>query len=94
MNDDIASRQHDALFKLNDELWSMLHAYPLRQDVIASATVRDWLWVLLGYVYEGLGKSLPPQPKSDDEWYECPPKTSTTMRSLSASSRLACSSRR
>jgi len=59
-DDTVPVRQQDALFKLNDELWSMLHARALDGETIESTTVREWLRTLLGFDLDGLGRPLPP----------------------------------
>ena len=61
MNDDPVARQYDARVRLNDELMSMLHAMQLREETVASGTVREWLRVLVAIVQEGLGKDRPTQ---------------------------------
>ena len=64
MSDDA---QRDALYELNDEIMSILHAEQLRHDSIASATVTQWLRGLYDFVQVGLGKSPHfTQQKSDE----------------------------
>jgi hypothetical protein len=50
------NRQVHALYELQDELMSILHAHPLRQPLVDSAKVTDWLRGLYDIVQEGLGK--------------------------------------
>jgi hypothetical protein len=48
--------EQNALWELNDEIMSMLHAQQLRQESVSSATVRLWLQELYDITQVGLGK--------------------------------------
>ena len=49
-------RQRNALFNLNDEIMSTLHAHQLREANVPSKEVVAWLRGLYDIVQEGLGK--------------------------------------
>jgi hypothetical protein len=49
-------RQYEALSCLNDEVMSMLHAHSLRQPLIDSEHVVDWLRFIYDEVQVGLGE--------------------------------------
>ena len=48
--------EQNALWELNDEIMSMLHAQQLRQDHVPSETVKHWLQELYDTTQVGLGK--------------------------------------
>jgi hypothetical protein len=48
--------EQNALWELNDEIMSMLHAQQLRQESVSSATVKEWLQGLYDIAQVGLGK--------------------------------------
>ena len=48
--------QYSALVQVGDEVMSMLHAHSLRQEVIPSATVINWLQGIYDLVEVGLGR--------------------------------------
>ena len=48
--------QYNALVQVSDEVMSMLHAHPLRQEAIQSATVVNWLQGIYDLVEMGLGR--------------------------------------
>jgi hypothetical protein len=51
-------RQRDALYALNDEIMSMLHARPLREKTIGSEHVTRWLRRLYNITETGLGNRV------------------------------------
>ena len=55
LNNKLAA-QNKALWMLNDEIMSMLHARPLNETSIPSAKVREWLQLLYDLVQDGFGK--------------------------------------
>ena len=48
--------KQDALWELNDELNSMLHAQQLRSELVPSSTVTEWLRLLHNIVRRGLNE--------------------------------------
>ena len=58
MSDDAdqSSPEANALWELNDEIMSMLHAQELGQRSVPSATVKQWLQGLYDIAQVGLGK--------------------------------------
>ena len=57
--------QINALYNLNDELDSLLHANCLKSDAVDGKTVRNWLRMLHDIVRDGLERPRYPFPDKD-----------------------------
>ncbi len=57
--------QTNALFNLNDELDSMLHANQLRNETVDSKTVTNWFRMLHNIIRDGLERPRYPFPEKE-----------------------------